>query len=102
MSTAIRSSFGILGWTAALLFLIQMLFALVLNQILYGFYFSERVLASGDDEQRDRFELASRPQQRLQTAAKVYTYFGTFSRSLLTMFEITLATRCPRTRTKYR
>jgi len=78
MSTAIRSSFGILGWTAALLFLIQMLFALVLNQLLYGFYFSEELLKRDNEELRDRFEL-------------VYTYFGTFSRSLLTMFEITLA-----------
>jgi hypothetical protein len=33
MSTAIRSSFGILGWTAALLFLIQMLFALACSSI---------------------------------------------------------------------
>lgn len=78
MSTAIRSSFGILGWTAALLFIIQMLFALVLNQILYGFYFSAEIATSGNEELKDRFEL-------------VYTYFGTFSRALLTMFEITLA-----------
>ncbi|CAE7505743.1 Scn8a [Symbiodinium natans] len=76
MSTAIRSSSGILGWTAALLFLIQMLFALVLNQLLYGFYFTDAV--STDELIKDRQEI-------------VYTYFGTFSRSLLTMFEITLA-----------
>ena len=37
MSTAIRSSFGILGWTAALLFLIQMLFALVRSLLLECF-----------------------------------------------------------------
>ncbi|CAL1156915.1 unnamed protein product [Cladocopium goreaui] len=60
MSTAIRSSFGILGWTAALLFLIQMLFALVLNQLLYGFYFSEELLKRDNEELRDRFELESR------------------------------------------
>eukprot|EP00434_Breviolum_minutum_P033127 symbB.v1.2.029312.t1/scaffold3193.1/size61566/7 len=78
MSTAIRSSFGILGWTAALLFLIQMLFALVLNQLLYGFYFSGEALIQDNQDLKDKFEL-------------VYTYFGTFSRSLLTMFEITLA-----------
>lgn len=76
MSTAIRSSSGILGWTAALLFLIQMLFALVFNQLLYGFYFSDSV--STDEFVKDQQEI-------------VYTYFGTFSRSLLTMFEITLA-----------
>eukprot|EP00438_Fugacium_kawagutii_P008705 Skav236565 [mRNA] locus=scaffold1066:482436:484876:- [translate_table: standard] len=79
MSTAIRSSFGILGWTAALLFLIQMLFALVLNQLLYGFYFSAELMKQeGNEDLKDKFEL-------------VYTYFGTFSRALLTMFEITLA-----------
>ncbi|CAJ1366095.1 unnamed protein product [Effrenium voratum] len=76
MSTAIRSSFGILAWTAALLFIVQMLFALVLNQILYGFYFNAANLES--QLLKDRQEL-------------VYVYFGTFSRALLTMFEITLA-----------
>ena len=96
MSTAIRSSFGILGWTvpwgnfqwkrtslgtiffpkrlmkigvfvvstlgefvwlateAALLFLIQMLFALVLNQLLYGFYFSGEALIQDNQERIHR------------------------------------------------
>eukprot|EP00439_Symbiodinium_sp_Y106_P026506 s624_g3.t1 len=89
MSTAIRSSSGILGWTAALLFLIQMLFALVFNQLLYGFYFSDsdacanRNISAETPAAQDEFV---KDQQEI-----VYTYFGTFSRSLLTMFEITLA-----------
>ncbi|CAJ1396819.1 unnamed protein product, partial [Effrenium voratum] len=73
MTTAIRSSFMVLGWTIMLLFLCQMLFALVVQQILFGFYFDPSNLEILDDQR------------------EVYMYFGTFSRALLSLFEMTLA-----------
>mmetsp|Transcript_80106 Transcript_80106/g.226745 ORF Transcript_80106/g.226745 Transcript_80106/m.226745 type:complete len:545 (+) Transcript_80106:2-1636(+) len=72
LTTAIRGSFSILMWTAALLFFIQMLGALLLNQFLFEFYF-------GDE---------SRPEAQRR---EVWTYCGTFTRSFYAMFEITLA-----------
>ncbi|CAJ1419656.1 unnamed protein product, partial [Effrenium voratum] len=50
MTTAIRSSFMVLGWTIMLLFLCQMLFALVVQQILFGFYFDPSNLEILDDQ----------------------------------------------------
>lgn len=73
MTTAIRSSFMVLGWTIILLLMCQMLCALVIQQTLFGFYFDPTHAESLQD-QRD-----------------VYVYFGTFTRSLLTLFEMTLA-----------
>ena len=49
-----------------------MLAALLLNQVLYAFYFTN-----------ERFPISERHQ--------VFAYFGTFTRSMLSMFEITLA-----------
>eukprot|EP00438_Fugacium_kawagutii_P012389 Skav215494 [mRNA] locus=scaffold165:603939:621038:- [translate_table: standard] len=61
MTTAIRGSFGILAWTSAVLFLVHMLLALIVQQSLFYFYF------------------------------EIFEYFGTFTRALLTFFELTLA-----------
>lgn len=72
MTTAIRSSVTVLGWTMALLFICQLLFALVVQQILFGFYFDPN--AANQEAQ-----------------LRVYEYFGTFTRSLLSLFELTLA-----------
>eukprot|EP00439_Symbiodinium_sp_Y106_P069598 s695_g12.t1 len=74
MTTAIRSSFMVLGWTIALLFVCQMLFALIVQQFLYGFYFDENADAAGKEAQ-----------------LRVFEYFGTFTRALLSLFEMTLA-----------
>ncbi|CAE7188042.1 Scn11a, partial [Symbiodinium pilosum] len=63
MTTAIRSSVTVLGWTMALLFICQLLFALVVQQILFGFYFDP---SAANQEGQHR----------------VYEYFGTFTRSL--------------------
>jgi len=73
MTTAVRSSFGVLGWTAALLFVCQMMCALVIQQALSSFYFDGQNLATLNEQK------------------EVYEYFGTFSRSLLSLFEMTLA-----------
>ncbi|CAK9043780.1 Sodium channel protein type 11 subunit alpha (NaN) (Sensory neuron sodium channel 2) (Sodium channel protein type XI subunit alpha) (Voltage-gated sodium channel subunit alpha Nav1.9) [Durusdinium trenchii] len=73
MTTAIRSSFMVLGWTIILLFVCQMLCALVIQQTLFGFYFDPKHEASFQDQQ------------------DVFVYFGTFTRSLLSLFEMTLA-----------
>ncbi|CAE7491913.1 SCN4A [Symbiodinium sp. CCMP2456] len=74
MTTAIRSSFMVLGWTIALLFVCQMLFALIVQQFLYGFYFDENADGPGKEAQ-----------------LRVFEYFGTFTRALLSLFEMTLA-----------
>lgn len=73
MTTAIRSSFMVLGWTIILLFVCQMLCALVVQQTLFGFYFDPANADTKDDQ------------------IKIYWYFGTFTRSLLSLFEMTLA-----------
>lgn len=73
MTTAIRSSFMVLGWTIILLFVCQMLCALVVQQTLFGFYFDPTNVDTKDDQ------------------IKIYWYFGTFTRSLLSLFEMTLA-----------
>jgi len=72
MTTAIRGSMVILGWSVVLLTVIQMAFALLLNQILHDIYFTD-----------DHYSLDDR--------RDVYKYFGTFSRSFLSMFELTFA-----------
>jgi len=71
MTTAIKSSLIVLAWSCVLLLMIQVLFAFTINQLLDQFYFP------GDhppDEVKEIFE-----------------YFGSFSRSLLSTFEMTLA-----------
>lgn len=72
ISTSLHSSLTILAWTSVMFFLLQLVVALFLNQILAEFYFLDESVA----EERRR---------------EVYTYFGTFSRSLFSMFEVTLA-----------
>jgi len=72
MTTAIRMSFGVLGWAIFLLTVIQMGFALLVNQLLHDMYFQDDSYSI--EERRD-----------------VYEYFGTFSRALMSMFELTFA-----------
>merc|ERR1719324_2159345 len=71
MTTAISGSLRSLGWACCLLFVIQMLIALLLTQVLQDSYLKS-----------DRSEAERQ---------KIYEYFGTFTRSMLSMFEITLA-----------
>jgi hypothetical protein len=72
MTTAIKGSVRILAWALALLGLIQLTIGLVVGQVLQVTYFED--------------DTKSTPMQH-----EIYKYFGTCSRSLLSMFEITLA-----------
>jgi len=72
MTTAIRGSFGILAWTSTVLFLVHMLLALLVQQSLFYFYFEDDGVSIEDKNM-------------------IFEYFGTFTRSLLTFFELTLA-----------
>jgi len=70
ITTSLKGSVTILAWSFALLIILHVLLALVVNQALFEWYFNERQSAE-------------------QTL--VFEYFGSFSRSLFTMFELTLA-----------
>jgi len=79
MTTAIKGSVRILGWAIGLLLAIQMTIALIVGQLLHVSYFEN---GSGTIEDKQA----------------IYEYFGTFSRSLLSIFELTLANWPPITR----
>lgn len=68
---SIGASIGALGWSMVLLGVIQLISSIFMSQVLHGWL---------RDDQHD-----------LETRNEVYSYFGTFSRSWITMFEITLA-----------
>jgi hypothetical protein len=72
ITTALEGSLSILSWTCLMLLLIHMVLALLMNQCLREFYFTTQPETS-------------------EALRDVYSYYGSFSRSLLTMFEITLA-----------
>lgn len=76
---AIHASVQALLWSFLLLLLVQMGVALFLCQVLHSFISNE----DNDMEARD----------------KVFAYFGTFYRAMMTMFEITLANWVPSCRT---
>jgi hypothetical protein len=72
MTTALKGSVKILAWALALMLLIQITIALIVGQILQVVYFEDST-------------------KTIEKQHEIYEYFGTFSRSLLTMFEMTLA-----------
>jgi hypothetical protein len=72
LMTALKGSIMSLSWSAALLTLMLTMLALLINQIMTEYYFY-------DDS------------RTLEERREVFTYFGTFSRSLFSMFELTLA-----------
>jgi len=72
---AIGASVYVLFWSVVLLFVIMMALAMLLNQMLEGWILD--VNNNSDDR------------------AAVFSYFGTFTRALITMFEITLANWAP-------
>jgi len=74
MTTAIKGSVRILAWALALLLLIQLTIALIVGQVLQVVYFEDSSMQSSEEKKH-----------------KIFEYFGTFWRSLLSMFEITLA-----------
>ncbi|CAL1167465.1 unnamed protein product [Cladocopium goreaui] len=68
MTTALKGSALILTWACVLLMVLQVLIALLLNQVLYDSYLDETSFPI--EERREVFE-----------------YFGTFTRSMLSMFD---------------
>jgi hypothetical protein len=74
MVTALKGSVLVLAWSFLLLLTLHVALALFVNQALHLWYFSE----SHAEEQ-----------------TRVFAYFGSFSRSLLTMFEFTLGNWIP-------
>merc|ERR1719421_2562756 len=71
MTTSIKSSMKFLVWASCLLAVIQMLFALVVGQYLHQSYFYNSRYSYEDQR-------------------AVFRYFGTFSRGMLSMFELTM------------
>jgi len=82
MTTSLRGSISILGWTTCVLLLVLVLNALLLNRVLVEFYFLE----------------ASYP---LSERKELFRYFGSFTTSLFSMFELTLANWPPISRLLY-
>jgi Ca2+-binding EF-hand superfamily protein len=72
MTTSLKGSLPTLGWIVILLFLSQLMFTLVIFSVLNEFYFSNE----------------SNP---LPERQELYGYFGTFTKSMFTMFELMLA-----------
>ncbi|CAK0797250.1 unnamed protein product [Prorocentrum cordatum] len=74
IGTSLKGSISILAWAFLLLFVGHVMLALVIHQVLHLWYFEK-----GSADEQD----------------VVFEYFGNFSRSLLTMFEFTLANWTP-------
>jgi len=85
MTTAMRGMTMVLIWAVTLLTFMLVTCALFLTQILQAYYFKDTSAA-----QMDQTELIEN--------RKFYEYFGTFTRCLLSMFELTLANWPPVTR----
>lgn len=85
MTTAMRGMTTILVYSVALLAVILMSCAMLLTQFLHTTYF-------------DGVSVANLTQQQLLKHTEMYDFFGTFTRSLLSMFELTLANWPPVTR----
>jgi hypothetical protein len=78
MTTSIRGSMGGLLWSMVLLFLIQTMFAMILTQVLRAGWMSEESSPLSEDAQ-----------------VQLFRYFGTYTRSVVTMFELMLANWTP-------
>jgi len=72
ITTALKASLVILAWALALLFVLHMTMSLVLSQFLHATYFKD----SSHDSAAQH---------------KMYEYFGTWTRAMVSMFELTLA-----------
>jgi len=85
ITTAIRGMNQILVWSVALLAVMLMTQALFLTQVLHASIFSEDSLAKLSEKERVDIHV-------------LFEYFGSFSRCLLSMFELTLGNWPPVTR----
>lgn len=72
LTTAIKQSVSVLGWASILLVGIHWMIALLANQYLHAGYFLDQAVP-------------------VEERHAVYIYFGTVTRSLMSMFELTLA-----------
>lgn len=72
MVTALRGSLAMLFWASVMLFTLTTLWALLINQIVVHFYLTV-------DDPAD-----------VQHRTVIFLYFGSFSRAIFTMFELTL------------
>jgi Ca2+-binding EF-hand superfamily protein len=77
MIASVKASFGALAWSSALLLVIQMMLALFMATLLESYFKSGEPKVNKQD---------------------VYEYYGTFTRALLTLFEISLGNFIPVTR----
>eukprot|EP00438_Fugacium_kawagutii_P032719 Skav229139 [mRNA] locus=scaffold1875:115393:127050:+ [translate_table: standard] len=75
MTTALQQSANGLFWVAVIMFVVQLLFALLLHQVFVSMV--GQTPFSREDEQ------------------VLFQYFGTFPRAMLTMFQVTLGTWVP-------
>jgi hypothetical protein len=73
MLQSIKASVSALGWSSVVLLLGEMMFALGLNLLLIDYW---------EDQESETYDLDDRQE--------LYAYFGTFTRSLLTMIEMLL------------
>lgn len=79
ITTALSGSLSILAWACVLFFFLQMGLALLVNGYLTQYYFNDASISEANRQ-------------------AVFEYFGTFSRSIYSMFEITLANWPPASR----
>eukprot|EP00931_Biecheleriopsis_adriatica_P064375 TRINITY_DN39166_c0_g1_i2.p1 TRINITY_DN39166_c0_g1~~TRINITY_DN39166_c0_g1_i2.p1 ORF type:complete len:635 (+),score=100.12 TRINITY_DN39166_c0_g1_i2:280-1905(+) len=71
LTTSLKGSLGVLFWSFILIFTVQMMIAFALNSVIMSYVTDETI-----DE---------------QVRFKLFAYFGSCSRAMLTMFEISLA-----------
>ncbi|CAK9073359.1 unnamed protein product [Durusdinium trenchii] len=76
MTTALKHSMGALFWASIIMLVVEVMLALLLGQLAIAF-------ARADDES---------PSGDTEVELKIFEYFGTFPRSMLTMFQMTLGT----------
>lgn len=77
MTTALKDSVNALFWVAMIMLVVEMMFALLLNQVLVALVFGAGQEYSTADQ------------------TLLFEYFGTFLRAMLTMFQLTLGTWVP-------
>jgi hypothetical protein len=72
MTAAMKGSMAVLGWSVVLLCVIQMFVGFAFNQVLHMAYFHNSAYP-------------------IEERQEVFQYFGSFSRAMMSMFEMTLA-----------
>jgi hypothetical protein len=76
MIASLRGSARMLGWTAVLLFSLLCMFAFIANQTLVAYYIEDDAVS-------------------MEKRRNAFLYFGNFSRSIMSMFELTIGNWLP-------